>query len=328
MRLCHHLKPRNYILTSQQRNAPYKLQKKFVLKILYEPWLSTYSDSKREHLERFFRETLDITDCGLNDYVNELRSLQECDSEESDTITLWYEALYTYWKSNEVLNQTFRPYLGSLFENHALIYVASNEGSSWRKPSECVWSTAARLRDKLSLNIEYENLRGLFVDVLGVKQITLQMAIDELKEAGSRESACVGEVKASLQTVNSLLSSEPNQEHAGFGESKIFPVRYPEGAVRSVSAQTEFFIVDRESLRLQFEDEVKFLDFSLEEVNELRPFIEWAGLESRYVTRCVRESTSVGASDARPISKPHREIRPRAHALLRYLYDIYVQGRT
>lgn len=257
----------------------------------------------------------------------ELMSLQISGSQDSDTITKLYEELYASWLSIET-SKIHQDWLRSNFERNALVYVASIDGSSWRKPSECVWSTAAQLRDKVSLNIEYENLRGLFVDVLGAKQVTLKMAVEELKEAGRRESADVEEVKASLQTVNSLLCSEPDQkEQAEFEESKILPVRYPGGAVRCVSAQTAFFIVDRESLRLQFEDKVKFLDFSLEEVNELRPFLEWAGLENRYVTRSVRESTSVGASDARPISKPHREIRPRAHALLRYVYDTYVQGR-
>lgn len=311
-------------LTSEQRNAPLKLQTKFALRKLYEPWLSKYPDEKKDHIERFFHGTLAIPDCGLDDYVNELKCLQDSGSEDSDTITTFYEALYAYWNSDDTL-KTQQQVLRSRFEEHALIYAASNDGSSWRRPSECVWSTAAQLRDKVSLNIEYQSLSRLFVDVLGVKVVTLEMAIKELKVAGDRQSTCVEEVKASLQTVNSLLCAETDQkEEAKFGESRIFPVRYPGGAVRCESAQTKFFIVDRESLQSKFGDHFKFLDFSLEEVSELRPFLEWAGLKERYVTRSVRESTSVRASEARPIFKPQREIRHRAHALLRYVCYIYV----
>lgn len=240
-------------------------------------------------------------------------------------ITVLYESIYSDCKSIEFPEKS-RQRLRCQFENDALIYVTSIDWSSWRKPSECVWSTAARLRDKFSLNGEYEKLRGLFVDKLGVKRVTLAMAIKELEEAGGRQSTSVEEVKASLQTVNSLLSSESGTQRPNFGESSVFPVRNPEGTVQCVPAQTQFFIVDRESLRLSFEDRVKFLDFSLEEVNDLRPFLEWAGLEDRYVTRRVRESTSVQAFDARPIFKPGREIRHRAHALLRYVRDFYVDG--
>lgn len=244
-----------------------------------------------------------------------------------------YEALYSLWNSSTVKGIT-RNWLKEQFDNHALIYVVSNEGPSWRKASQCVWSTAARLRDMVSLNNEYEELRGFFVGVLGVRPVTLKMAIDELKQAGSRQEVVVEEVKASLLTVNSLLCSEQDQKQGEEleksnilpVESKIFPVRYPGGEVQCVSAQTEFFIVDRESLRLKFEDRVKFLDFSLEEVSELRPFFGWAGLENRYVTRHVRESTSARGSDARPISRFGHEIRHKAHSLLRYVCGFHMKG--
>lgn len=303
-------------LTLKYRDAPQKLQTKFALKIIYKPWLSG-SSSNKDQIEQLFCGTLGVSDCDVTHYIDELKSLRESNSQDSDIITRLYEALYSKVKPGRP--KKILRLLESQFEEHDLIYVASNDGSPWRKPSGCVWSAAARLRDKVSLTDEYEKLRGLFVDFLGVRPLTLSMAIDELKEAGGRQPVSIEEVKASLQTVNSLLPSEPGMQRPEFSELRVFPVRYPRRTVESVSTQTEFFIADRESLQLQFEGHVKFLDFSLEEVNELRPFLEWAQLGDRYISRCVRESTSVQASDARPIFVHGREIRHKAHAFLRYV---------
>ena len=294
------------------------MRTKFALKILYDPLLSHDPDNRKD-VERFFCDTLGIPGCTLETYVDELKTLRHSGSEDIDEITAVYKALDSLWHSS-ITQEIDRDRLKGQFEDHALIYAVSNEGPLWRKTSQCVWSTAARLRDMVSLNTEYENLRGLFVDVLGVKPVTLEMAIDELKEAGSRQSVAVEEVKTSILTVNALLCSESDQpQQTEFGDSKIFPVRYPGGGFRCVSAETQFFVVDLELLRPPFENHVKLLDFSLEEVVRLRHFLTWAHLEDRYISLCVRQITSVQEAGAQPISKHDRQFRDRAPAVLRYL---------
>lgn len=307
-------------VTTEHRDAPHKLQTRFCLKILYEPWLST-DPRKGEHIQRFFHDALYVEDCGWGDCLDELKHLRVYGSEDSDIITALYETLYSRWQSKDESHQIWcRRETRDRFEKYDLVYVASSEGSAWHKPSECVWSTAARLRGKVSLNNEYEGLRGLFVDVLDVKQVTLSMAIDELKEAGGRQSVSVEEVKVSILTVNSLLCSESEPQHPELLENgKIFPVIFPGEGVRCVSAQTQFFIVDRESLRSLFEEHVKLFDFNLEEVVQLHPFLNWIRLGDRYISRCVREFTSVQDPGTCPISKYGHEFRHRAHALLRFV---------
>lgn len=317
------------LANSKSRSAAQELRTKFVLEILYKSWLSKSSEDRKD-LKRFFCDTLGISNCTEEIYVDELKKIRDSGFEDSDVITEVYKALHSLWKSTTVQGIT-QDWLKEQFQDHALIYVASNEGPSWRKTSQCVWSTAARLRDMVSLNKEYEELREFFVDVLRVRPVTLKMAIRELKQAGSRQPVAVEEVKVSLLTVNSLLCSEPGQQQqAGIEESQIlsveceiFPVRFPDGDVQCVSAHTQFFIGDRGSLRSAFEHSVKFLDFNLEEVSQLRPFFKWARLDGRYVTRCVRESTSVQGFGARPILKFGHEIRDRARALLRYVCDFF-----
>lgn len=293
------------------------MQTKFVLEIIYEPWLSK-NPEKREDIKRLFCDTLGIPNCTVEIYVEELKSIRDSGSEDSDIFTTVYKALDSLWQS-DIAKELTGDWLRRQFDNHSLIYVASNEGPSWRKTSQCVWSTAARLRDMVSLNSDYEELHDFFVNALGVRPVTLSMAIDELKQAGGRQSVSIEEVKASLLTVNSLLCSESDPQQPELMESNIFPVRYPDGGVKCVSAQTQFFIVDRKSLRTSFEDRVKFLDFSLEEVVRLGPFLSWTGLENRSISQSVREFTSIQDSCTHPISKYGLEFRYRAHALLRYV---------
>lgn len=150
------------------------------------------------------------------------------------------------------------------------------------------------------------------------------MAVDELKDIASKPDPPRKEVNETIWTVNSLLpgslqSPSPHDVVSG----RIFPVRRPTGTVALCSTATEFFIADRESLRSAFQSEVRFLDFSLEEVVRLRPFLDWAGLDLRYLSKCVREVTSFHGDVARPTSNPERQIRNRAHAILRLVYTTH-----
>lgn len=210
------------------------------------------------------------------------------------------------------------------FETDALIYVPSEvcDESAWHKVSQCVWSSAARLRGRISLNDDYDELKELFVDFLGVKPVDLSMAIDELVEAGRRTSTTISEIKDSIWTVNALLLANTKRPRVrdAMLKAAIFPIRYPKGAIARKPTTTEFFIVDREPLRRSFEKKVKFLDFSLEEVVKLAPFLKWFSLEGKYLSSCVRAFTSFPGGGATPTSRPDRQVRNRAYALLRLVF--------
>lgn len=191
--------------------------------------------------------------------------------------------------------------------------------------SQCVWSTATKLRDRVSLNDDYEDLEDLFVKFLGVKPVDLAMAIDELKQAGATSSALVPEVKESIWTVNSLLPTSANAPTSKvISGSRIFPIMHPDGNITLESRRTEFFIVDREPLRNSFRSKVKFLDFTLEEVAKLRPFFEWTQLMDRYLAYCVKEITSFHGGGDLPTTNPERQIYNRAHALLRFVSVLFL----
>lgn len=203
------------------------------------------------------------------------------------------------------------------FENDALIYSPSESGSSWHKTSQCVWSSAATLRGRISLNDDYEDLEELFVDFLGVRRVDLQMAVDELKEVGNSDTASLEQLRESIWTVNSLLPTESTLPSSkNIVRNRIFPIRNAGGSVMRGSIATSFFVVDREQLGELFAPKVKLLDFTLEDVVRLRAFFDWTGLDNRYLSNCVKETTSVSRESV-PVLDPNRQVRNRAHAILR-----------
>ncbi|KAJ3566247.1 hypothetical protein NPX13_g7209 [Xylaria arbuscula] len=293
-------------------DAPQDLATKHVLKSLYRKCFCKHG-RECPYFPRFFIETLGIrASCSWEDYVEELEEFKDNEYDNVDTITGIYEAidaLRTTDFDEAALRETF--------EEEALIYASVDDQTSWYKPSQCVWSKSARLRGRVSLDEEYERLEGLFTHVLGVKYVDLQMAIDELKHTASRPSSSVPEVKNSIWTVNSLLVSETSlPSPSGIIESSIFPVHYPSGGVKCQPIQTEFFVVDRELSRKSFMSKVKLLDFSLKEVKDLRPFLNWLGLQDRYLSCCTKEVTSFPGQGATLISTPSFQIRHKAYAFL------------
>jgi hypothetical protein len=200
------------------------------------------------------------------------------------------------------------------FKDKALVYVADG---SWIKVSQCIWSTATEIDGMTALNNRYSTLKDFFVDFLGVQTLTLKMVFDKLKGQGAGQSS-VGEIKKTIRTLNSFLESEtkpPNPKP--ILESRIFPVRNPNGGIELCTSEAAFAIVDRKHLHNIFSKEAKFLDFGLNEILELEPFLKWAGLEDRYLSCSVKEISTLCSDSNRQISNLHRDISRKSHGLLR-----------
>ncbi|KAI1297487.1 hypothetical protein F5Y03DRAFT_386916 [Xylaria venustula] len=294
-------------------DAPQEMITKYVLKRLYKTCFCKDGPAC-PHFARFFVKTIGIpASCTWQDYVEELKALKQNDCIDVDAITGIYKAINSL---KQISNDSVA--IREIFENDSLFYVKVDGLPLWHKPSQCVWSKAARLKGKVSLSEDYENLERLFTEVLGVKHVDLMMAIDALKLLVSHPSPLVQEVKESIWTANSFLSAEEDlPDPSDLLKSSIFPVRYPNGAVTCNPVSTEFFVVDREQLAQNFSNKVKFLDFNLEEVVRLRPFLHWAGLQSRYFSHCIKEVTSFPGEGASLIPSLDLQIRYRAHPLLR-----------
>lgn len=186
----------------------------------------------------------------------------------------------------------------------------------WYKSSECLWSSTTEIRGKVTLNDHYEDLEDFFIGTLGVKTLTLQMVYDELLQTSPQKT--LEEMKGTIWSFNALLQTEPENVDPGpLLKACIFPVEYPNGTRVLSSADTQFAIIDREYLAARFRGRIKVLDYSLAETRSLSPFFEWTNLAPRYLSNSVKEITSVSDRNKGPISVPNRDLKRKAHALLR-----------
>ena len=204
------------------------------------------------------------------------------------------------------------------------MYVEREGSSAWYPQSACLWSSATSIDGKVAINDLFPKLKPLFKEVLGVPDMTLAMVYRSLLGAAS-SNASVQRVKELLLTFNSLLPGEPKPPNPRrLLQSRIFPVKLSgDGNTTALcSREMEFFIVDRDDLFAAFGDHVRCLDLSLNEVCRMRPFISWAGLESRYLSRCVKEVSKVHGGVEWPIRDSKRDMRRKAHGLLRCVSPI------
>ena len=204
------------------------------------------------------------------------------------------------------------------FETGALIYFDHNGTPGWHKPSECVWSETTHIHGKISVNAQYSDLKDLFVETLRVPQLDLAMVLDQLLAARSLNLPVL-EVKELLKTLNSFLRTESNPPSPSrLFNAQIFPVREPSSSDAILcTSSTQFTLIDRDGPPSEFRDMVRVLDFTMQEIRQLKPLLAWTGLEDRYLSRSMRETSCLGDGVAAPISQPHRDLRRKAHALLR-----------
>lgn len=140
------------------------------------------------------------------------------------------------------------------------------------------------------------------------------------KLQGDTTNLATDEIKSTLMVFSALLENEGgNFDPKPILEKKLFPVISPSGELELRTAMQDFVIRDRQHLSDDFAQQAWFLDFNLDSVRRLRSFLEWTGLEKRYISRAIKEICSVDNSSTRLICNPRLEISQKAHALTRYL---------
>lgn len=207
--------------------------------------------------------------------------------------------------------------LRKFFKKYGLIWHEDEDTRGWYAPSECLWSTAIEIKDKVVLNGLYEELQDFFVEFLGVRSLTLEMVHDKLLEQAN-EGAPIHEVKKTIWLLNSYLRDEekpPNPKK--IAESKVFPVKYPNGAIHLCSLASGFAIKDRKHLSDMFSGKAKFLDFEVNDTPLLEPFLRWIGLENDYLSSRVKEISRLCDDYHQSLTRRDRQVARKAHALLR-----------
>jgi hypothetical protein len=119
-----------------------------------------------------------------------------------------------------------------------------------------------------------------------------------------------------LQEILNICALNPTPEAIRkLSDCKFLPVRLPSGERRWLDYAGEFAIIDRREYGDLFLGKIQLLDFSLEEIHPLKLFLSYLGLAERYMSKAVKEETTVeGGSFSRSLTK---DLRNKSYAICR-----------
>lgn len=209
------------------------------------------------------------------------------------------------------------------FTDHALVYVPTNQGFSWCRLSDCLWIESTSIDQKFAIRSHYEELESFFVDFLRVPTVSFKMIHDELlAETNGKRTRELQPIKGRLRQLNDFLRGMcPVPDSSKLMKAKCLPIRTADNVVLFGSASMDFLINDRQELHQVFSSQVRFLDFSLDEVCRLGPLINWLGLSAKYASKSVEEVSRVlDRSDETCNSNRSHTMLHIAHGLVRYVY--------
>ncbi|RYP39352.1 hypothetical protein DL767_002263 [Monosporascus sp. MG133] len=298
-------------------NGPIEIQTKYPVLTRYKDTFLTYKDDLLK-LEKFFRVTLSIPTCSWENIIEELKFLKGRACTESGRIRSLYQHL-----GRMKMDGNSAELVKLAFEVEALILAGSGE-ITWCRPSQCLWSLPMPIRGKVNLSTEYDaDFEQFFVDILGVRRLEAGIVYSELLTL-SAEEATVTHVKNLMWILNSQLEVELlGCSPQNLLRRPILPVRGVDGRVSLQPGDAEFAIVDRKRLGEIFHDNIPFLDFTINEICQLKPLLMWASLEDRIA---VHFKSPRVTGDGRELYNLFRNSQTLETAMISTTLSIVMQG--
>ncbi|KAH8698523.1 hypothetical protein BGW36DRAFT_376264 [Talaromyces proteolyticus] len=290
--------------------APTHMLTKFSLKSRYE------NVENNAYFNFLFCGILKIRNANVDDLIEELTSMQDIEDPDFDQICDIYKHIHDLTLH---IDNSERIRIREKFETGLLVYVAGDDGTTyeWYSVSECLWSTTTGIKGMTTIREQYEDMFDFFVEFLGVPTLTLEMVVDKLADQGAEETS-IQDIKTSIWQLNALLKKEENHPSPNqILKRKVFPIKCSGEGVDLRSSETDFAIADREQLLYLFSGKSNILDFEVNDILRLEPFLRWTGLESRYLSRSVKEISGLCSGDSQRLVAHDRDIALKAHGLLR-----------
>ena len=205
--------------------------------------------------------------------------------------------------------------LSNTFETERLIYAPSE--SAWFAPSQCLWNSPVPIQGKAIIGNAYpDGLKPFLVERLKIAPAVLSTIVEGLCSL-ARGNPSLAKVKEMLWAINNMDPRKGDLE--SMVECSILPVRGDRSGSESVTFRNchdNFVVTDRVKLGEVFRGHIGFLDFSLEEVRQLNPFLQALNLDKKFLSLVCKTRTACTEErvlDARLTTK----FRDRAYALLR-----------
>ncbi|KAL4811957.1 hypothetical protein BDW67DRAFT_179145 [Aspergillus spinulosporus] len=156
---------------------------------------------------------------------------------------------------------------------------------------DCLWTETPKIGAQFGISKFYPKLEDFFRKDLKVSTPTAATYIEQLRTFLSEGPVDIIEIKSTLHKMRSVELNLSNREDLlNLG---IFPVVMQGGRVKVLKPTETFVIADRIEHRSAFQGRVPFLDFSLRDIRQLHPLLEFLGLQDRYTSTAVKERTVV-----------------------------------
>ena len=166
------------------------------------------------------------------------------------------------------------------------------------------------------IGAQYPDLREVFVERLGVDLPTLELYVEEL------QNLCNNAIDVPFEQIKGLIREislwKPVENDVQeLKDNDILPANDKHGHKVLLSPMDTFAIIDRQKYGDIFAEKVATLDFTLDEIRSIKPFLSALGLDDRYTSHLANETSGVG--DAIEDMTLSEDFRRRAYALVRYV---------
>ncbi|EPE32824.1 ATPase of HSP90 chaperone/DNA topoisomerase II/histidine kinase [Glarea lozoyensis ATCC 20868] len=238
----------------------------------------------------FHQRILKIKDADWKDYQRTLIKIKT-NPEPSWDATDRAQRLYTLLAETRLNDETWSA-IRHTFEEEKLVYLPSAD--QWYPPSQCLWSSPLPIPDMVVIGSEYpDTLKDFFLMRLKISPASLPTLIEALV-ARSRNGSSLADIKQTIKAINRMKPTWKDlQVLRAYG---FLPIRRhsEDGNVTLGNLFETFAVIDNTKISAIFNDHVDMLDFSLEEVLELEPFLHGLGLKSKYLSRIYTTDTDCG----------------------------------
>ncbi|KFZ02938.1 hypothetical protein V502_11372 [Pseudogymnoascus sp. VKM F-4520 (FW-2644)] len=266
----------------------------------------------------FHEEILKIQNADWTDYKRALSKLKV------DPNPLWdvagrAQSLYRLFSESRIIDTDW-DLIRNTFEDEKLVYIPFT--NQWYPPSQCLWSSPVPVEGMSVIGTDYPEVPAdFFLECLRIPPASLTTLVRELCSLGERRSS-VESIKEMIKAINGM--NPTRQVLESLATCYILPIRrHTSGNINLGHLQETFAIIDTTKLLAIFQGHVDVLDFSLEEVHELAPFLEGLGLQCKYLSRLCTTQTAC-REDGMVAGRLTREFTDRAYEILR----IAVSHRT
>jgi hypothetical protein len=210
-----------------------------------------------------------------------------------------------------VSNQGIR----NTFETERLVYASHDP--FWFAPSQCLWDSPVPVQGKAILHPFYpDSLEHFFQNHLRISPASLSTLVEGLRSLAQGRPS-IHDIKKTIEAINTM--GPEKEDLVPLREVNFLPVRRTGSASAAVSfqnCQSNFSIIDRTKLAGIFKEYAKFLDFSLEEVRNLEPFLQALDLSKKYLSCLCTEETACSDNGLLDVALTEK-FKARAYYFLR-----------